>query len=450
MQINNKNEKISFLIIISFIFFPNILINLFKSYECSSDFFDCFNCSTCRNEYNNLNDCICEWNSNINKCDAINEKKEVSYFYETFSFCNDSKSNSIQNIYCGESFLKIDNEFNFVMPKVNEKYGTESIYCNYKFLLSEKDDIDYNIYYVYNSEYNNNINDILLILIIEYNNQTTSLVQLDNNTKNFNIQKVKNIEFKLYFKSSFISLPFNLKIKKESSFSSDNTFIIIIIVIILTIVLFFIGLYFLTKKLKQKIKERHHIIFENAIAIRYGEGIDDREVQKKKKLEKKYKLKIESFMSQSTITKSIIRKIKKDYECSICTEKFNEFNKVSITPCKHFFHYNCLSNWLFKNIMDPRCPNCNANIFEEIKKDGIYITNAIKNVDNEIINVENKIKSKSVQEVEIESNSDNNNYGFNAVYKYHYNKRKNIVTPIQIQSGNETRHLGYSITQSEN
>ena len=154
-------------------------------------------------------------------------------------------------------------------------------------------------------------------------------------------------------------------------------------------------------------------------------------------MENKNKLKIENFLCRSTITKNIIRKIKNDYECSVCQEKFNELNKVSITPCKHFFHYDCLSSWLSKNIMNPRCPNCNADVLNEVKVDEIYITNAFKKFNNDIINIE------------IRSNNEIYSNRLNIRNKNYFNKRK-IFNSIRIKTENEVIDLGISATKSEN
>ena len=63
---------------------------------------------------------------------------------------------------------------------------------------------------------------------------------------------------------------------------------------------------------------------------------------------------------------------KKEYNiydggCSICLNKFNEKSEVSITSCKHVFHYKCIHNWLYKNVKNPKCPNCNNEILNEDK-----------------------------------------------------------------------------------
>ena len=440
----SKYEKYSFLILSSFIFFPDLLINLFKAYECSSKFNDCFNCSICSDENINYNNCLCQWNINTHICESINKNKNFYYFYESFSFCNDSESSIIQYNFCGPPMIVLDKKYTFSMPKNNNKYGTKSIYCEYSYLILEKEE-EYCIDY---SKYND---EFYLFLIVEYNNSPSNIYQLEKNQTNFCVYKAKYIKLKLYFKSCFLSLPFNLIItRKEPAISiSSNHFAIIIIAIVLSLILFSIGIYFLTKKLKQMIKQRQRTIIENALANRYGDVVDEEEVKKKKNLENKNKLKIENFLCRSTITKNIIRKIKNDYECSVCQEKFNELNKVSITPCKHFFHYDCLSSWLSKNIMNPRCPNCNADVLNEVKVDEIYITNAFKKFDNDIINIENKIKANSVLDGEIRSNNEIYSNRLNIRNKNYFNKRK-IFKSIHIKTENEEIDLGISATKSEN
>ena len=48
--------------------------------------------------------------------------------------------------------------------------------------------------------------------------------------------------------------------------------------------------------------------------------------------------------------------------CSICLENFKKKSIVSITPCNHVFHFKCIKNWLYKNIKNTKCPNCNKDV----------------------------------------------------------------------------------------
>ena len=60
--------------------------------------------------------------------------------------------------------------------------------------------------------------------------------------------------------------------------------------------------------------------------------------------------------------------------CSVCLDNINLFDKeVSILNCGHFFHDNCLNDWLKQQM---NCPECRAivtrgefasNIFPKVK-----------------------------------------------------------------------------------
>ena len=46
--------------------------------------------------------------------------------------------------------------------------------------------------------------------------------------------------------------------------------------------------------------------------------------------------------------------------CSICMNNINiNSDSTCITPCFHYFHYNCLHNWCEINTT---CPNCRHDI----------------------------------------------------------------------------------------
>lgn len=43
-------------------------------------------------------------------------------------------------------------------------------------------------------------------------------------------------------------------------------------------------------------------------------------------------------------------------KCSICMDKFNQTDLIKILPCKHYFHKNCVAEWLTK--YNHICPLC--------------------------------------------------------------------------------------------
>ena len=86
---------------------------------------------------------------------------------------------------------------------------------------------------------------------------------------------------------------------------------------------------------------------------------------------KKYKSKfpsLDSYGAHSRALKEYDREImlitksaKDDITCSICYETIKDNEYIDSFICKHFFHDECMNNWLetkFKNKEDPNCPSC--------------------------------------------------------------------------------------------
>ena len=48
------------------------------------------------------------------------------------------------------------------------------------------------------------------------------------------------------------------------------------------------------------------------------------------------------------------------FQCGICMDSFNEFEKVKRLQCKHIFHIDCMSQWLQTK---KNCPFCDQIIF---------------------------------------------------------------------------------------
>jgi hypothetical protein len=53
------------------------------------------------------------------------------------------------------------------------------------------------------------------------------------------------------------------------------------------------------------------------------------------------------------------------FNCTICLEDFKEgSSNIVTTKCKHSFHFKCFKEWVWNNILFPKCPNCNSPILE--------------------------------------------------------------------------------------
>lgn len=54
-----------------------------------------------------------------------------------------------------------------------------------------------------------------------------------------------------------------------------------------------------------------------------------------------------------------------DKECSICSEEYRLYDKLTVLPCEHEYHTQCVSQWLAINAV---CPLCRHNINEPANK----------------------------------------------------------------------------------
>ena len=52
-------------------------------------------------------------------------------------------------------------------------------------------------------------------------------------------------------------------------------------------------------------------------------------------------------------------KYSENYQCIICMEEFEKNEKVTLLPCDHIFHSNCIEQWLLKQ---RSCPFCKSEI----------------------------------------------------------------------------------------
>ena len=395
--------KFFFLDIILLSFIQEILTG---TYNCETDYLDCFNCTTCGETEEIYENCTCIWkpNKNSQKCEkVVTSKPKIQYIYEAFSQCTDTSSSNIQNKYCGTKSITVNDVFSFSMPLIDGLYGTRSIYCEYIFTLSGDEDDYFNIHYQFNSEFSNLVNTMYIHIVIHFKDNTKTWGNLGTKLDR-DFYNVRQVEIKLYFNYGFSTLPFSFSITKKS----DNTKLALYItigVIIVACILCALAIYCLSKKISENTRLRQRALFEIAMAHQQGErGIDD-EVDEQQKLEEKNKLKIKYALKHSLKPKKYLKKygVKDSNTCTICIEDFKENkSKVSITPCKHVFHYQCLSNWLHKNVMNPKCPNCNNNLIQDIK-------------DSDISNEKNVIKPERMnvarrnrREGETNSNNQNN------------------------------------------
>lgn len=83
--------------------------------------------------------------------------------------------------------------------------------------------------------------------------------------------------------------------------------------------------------------------------------ISHREV--KREVKKKINHDSLKLLKNSIFQEDFIQKY--DNNCTICFEPFIVGkSKISITPCEHIFHMECIKKWIESNGISPYCPNC--------------------------------------------------------------------------------------------
>lgn len=56
----------------------------------------------------------------------------------------------------------------------------------------------------------------------------------------------------------------------------------------------------------------------------------------------------------------------KELQCNVCMENYNINDNITQLDCKHFFHKNCIQNWLCNEHVT--CPICRKDIREFLKE----------------------------------------------------------------------------------
>jgi len=295
-------------------------------------------CNFCNDEENY---CHCYWKDN--KCEINEEIYKEKLFISNFNLKYNNQNKSDIEKYCGNIPTFLNKDFFFV-PKLleNKKYGkkNENIYC--KFIIkieTEKSMLKITKAIEFDIPKNENQPEIYMKI-----NSINNFQEFYNISKSVNFEKT---EFKFYLtlliklKSEYNEYPFQIRIifhqyELIRIYIALITFLIIIIFIIRTVIVVYLNQTKTKRNIEKIIKKR------------------------------KYKPNMGNYGTT----------------CSICLEDFFIGGRdVSITPCKHIFHYTCIHAWLLNdnNIRHTKCPYCNATI---LKDEIINNNNNNNNIEN--------------------------------------------------------------------
>ena len=391
MNLYNKIETILFNIIIIF----NIIINTENNEICSEDT-NCNNCNKCIIGENT--DVLCEYGNLF-----CNNNNIINFFSEQkLSFINYFRQKSETNSICGEQSININNGSDgnnvIILGNENKNYLKEnSLHCNYEIknvfdqkynaylslslisYSSSNNQLSISIYIVFPNSINiytdNNLRMNEKIIEISDNEEFSILLDIhtiNNYNELIDIQETLNIKINKKLKKTIYSehigkIPQYEENEEESSNNGSYKVICIIIagIIGLIIIIIFILRICLKRHFCRERTRQENMM--NQIVNINSEN-QKKEIEIKKKIELLFNTKFKAKRYSSNILPNA------NTSCSICLEIFIK-NKsiVSLTSCKHIFHYDCLKKWSQNNTHYFKCPNCNNDFLKEDEHIIIYV-----------------------------------------------------------------------------
>ena len=382
------------------------------------------------------NEQTCSFNIDCNICDFCGEESEdytacnydnifckgdTQHFfspnlkseYDTF-FRKDPKVNE----FCGKGEIEFDLQKNpvliFDVNKNNFPKG-KLVHCSYTFnRIDNYKKYEPSLVIQFNPDQKNI--DLKFKIIIEFTStdelKTQKLITNDD-LKNNNIfeETLKDTEELLIF-VDFLNNEYNSDEVLELKYKINKNFFLLdiyslVLYGILGLVFIILSIIIIIKiccphalKCKKSKKEHHRIplSLRQVTSDRNGNiVISQREARKE--IKKKVNFESLKVLKNSIYEENLIQKY--DNKCTICFEPFIlGKTKISITPCEHIFHMECIKKWIESNGVNPFCPNCkycfiknkdeiNSPSLMIIRKDPNHINNIGTNTNRNLENNEN-------------------------------------------------------------
>ena len=373
----------------------------------SCTFSSCSTCIMCGLE--SSPQCNCNWDNIEKKC-STNLTNSLSKWYKELKNCD--KTNE-QLTYCSTKTYYTIDDFSddniqiLINKDSNNIYGKYFVYCLYEF-YDEKQQYSYEISIRFNSEIIAfERPKIAISYYAEQDGQMKGNEEEISNDYDISLTKVYNLNFMVLLKSQYTLSPITLIITKTSNIKA-KLFVTLLVGFIFLILIFTIiccTTNYLNKRTREQLRllrvQRDLENFQQMNQLQVVKSGVDQDLLKKQNTEKLNRL------FETTLVEHSYKKEYNQYGggCSICLENFNKKSKVSITSCSHVFHYKCIHEWLFKNILCPKCPNCNNEVLneKENKDNNININNVIHKNNNN-----NKNSSENDEEENRDVILDNN------------------------------------------
>ncbi len=279
------------------------------------------------------------------------------------------------------------------------------------------------------------------------------------------LQGVISLKFFFFSRSSYSKLPFNINISNESASTNNYLGLFISLGIVVFICLMCSFCFYKCSKIMLENAERRRIDQRrrpngNIINVAMNLNLNEEDVLRKSNEEILNKL-LQTDLKPMKYNENINHF---HTNCTICLEEFHSSTEVIFLFCKHIFHFSCLKDWLDKNILLPKCPNCNYNVLTG----GIIDLNPNNNnnynnnngdmnliIENQLINVNRNVNNNTQNNISRDNNQEINqkeNNIINVNIRNNENNIDNLNIPNYIElrnNNNENHRINNLISQYE-
>ena len=332
----------------------------------------CIYCGSINNDY-----CSCNFYNIYCLDESSNTSKFSKNFLTNFDGCI-TNNGYMENI-CGQSNINLENGETKTINFKSTNTVNFLCYYNFKNIDSNNKQMgiairkkgnqtpDFNLYYIiYNNNNMNNtvvtstnsiLNDRDYYEFILYNADKISLYLDIKNPK-----YLDEISLSFFFedrkKDNIPTTTPSTNVFRKSSSSSNTGLIIGIIIGGIALIGGIITATILFNKNKNKIKRKPSV--NNSVVNIDNSNINN--YTEYNNIVNKNKEKMDNLFKTELLPKKYNKyNSNNDYSnCTICMEDFidNQSNVIT-SKCGHTFHQKCFKNWVYKNIICPKCPNCN-------------------------------------------------------------------------------------------
>ena len=365
----------------------------------------CNNCSYCGEDGNNY--CSCNFYNSYCYNDETSNIDFNSNFLLNYDGCL-TDNGELQNI-CGESNIFVEKEksktiyfkstssTNFICYYIIQFPDNFSNKTSIEIITGETNPTKFNLYYIVHRNNNKKVTRISDTIIknnyletIELNFQKISVYLDITNPQNL---KELSLIFTNKDQNQGTTIP-TVRVSGNASKSSGNSNTGLIVGLILGGVALIIGIIITIILIKNRsAKKKKNNNFGNQSSI--SNNIDNNNQANYSeyfKIVNSNREKMDNLFRTEFLPKIYNKNNENNncHNCTICMEDFiNNSSKVLSTKCGHTFHHKCFKEWTYRNIICPKCPNCNYLILgpdSEINLESISIPPTITGLTNQGFN----------------------------------------------------------------